>query len=268
MELDEARLQLEQMLTGIEDARSLFKRETYSGNFENRYKEMEPLFIHLEQMYDDAEDKDTLIKQLADAPALAAKANIDAVSKRHLRDTKLMDYSFAMVTFVLPVMMKYEASFVEPLTDEIAVKWAEIFPKYKIQKASFEQINGGFRRKWCYITTAVCESIGKPDDCYELNVLRKYRDGYLSECKNGNDLIREYYNIAPTIVHRIDRRPDSSAIYRQIYDDYLSPCIRMIESGQLKECGMRYERMVKDLQKTYMVVGCHQGKDALSNEQL
>ena len=38
-------------------------------------------------------------------------------------------------------------------------------------------------------------------------------------------------DIAPTIVKRIGRRSDAGTIYQGIYDQYLKPCIRLIEEG-------------------------------------
>ena len=61
-------------------------------------------------------------------------------------------------------------------------------------------IENGLKRSFCYITTAVCKSLNKPDDCYELNLLREYRDQYLDGDKGWRDSCKEYYNIAPTIV--------------------------------------------------------------------
>ena len=37
------------------------------------------------------------------------------------------------------------------------------------------------RRGGCYITTAVCEFYGKPDDCHELTQFRKFRDEWLAK---------------------------------------------------------------------------------------
>jgi len=253
MELEEAKSTLKSMLIDIGDTRPMFKKDSYSNSFDVRYKEMEPFLMRLEQAYNDAEDKEAFLTELGAAPAFAAKSSLDAIKKKHLRETQLMEYNFTMVTFVLPVILKYKADYVEPLTDSIVLKWAETFPKYKIQKATYEDINSGFRRKWCYITTAVCESLGKGDDCYELNVLRNYRDGYLASQDDGEAIIRLYYDIAPTIVHRIDRCSNAAEIYNDIYREYLSPCIRLIEENKLSECKDAYFRMVNELRGRFAV---------------
>ena len=68
----------------------------------------------------------------------------------------------------------------------------------------------------------------------------------------GRKLVEEYYNIAPTIVKRINREKNADEIYRGIWNDYLSPCIRLIEEGRNEECREVYSQMVRRLEKDYM----------------
>ena len=91
-----------------------------------------------------------------------------------------------------------------------------------------------------------------PDDCYELTTLRAYRDGYLSGTEEGRRIVEEYYNIAPTIVKRIDRQENADEIYRGIWDEYLRPCIRLIEKDEKEECKELYITMVRSLEKEYL----------------
>lgn len=43
-------------------------------------------------------------------------------------------------------------------------------------------------------------AMGLPDDCYELTVLRGFRDNYLKNRENGAQDIADYYRNAPQIV--------------------------------------------------------------------
>ena len=104
----------------------------------------------------------------------------------------------------------------------------------------------------CYITTAVCNTLQKPDDCYELTMLRKFRDGWLKAQPNGEGLIRDYYAIAPAIVANIDARNDAQGTYRAIWKNYLSPCLAMLENGRNEECKSMYTRMVLELKKRFI----------------
>lgn len=103
----------------------------------------------------------------------------------------------------------------------------------------------------CFITSAVCHSLGKADNCYELTTLRSFRDSWLYVQPGGKELIEEYYRIAPGIVDAIDSQPNSPAIYQSILDDYLTPCLRYIESGQFDKCKDTYVTMVNTLKKQY-----------------
>ncbi|MDY3250661.1 MAG: CFI-box-CTERM domain-containing protein, partial [Candidatus Choladocola sp.] len=137
------------------------------------------------------------------------------------------------------------------LADKLVAGWKKQFPKTNIQAEEFQFIEKGFHKKFCYITTAVCETFGKSDDCYELTTLRDYRDNYLASLPEGEELIRMYYDVAPTIVKHINQKSDSGEIYRSIWDTYLAPCISMIEHHQLEDCRSHYEDMVHTLQKEY-----------------
>ena len=64
--------------------------------------------------------------------------------------------------------------------------------------------------------------------------------------------MEEYYDIAPTIVKRIGRRPDRKEIYERLYRDYLLPCIRSIEARDYDACQERYQKMVLDLKTQYI----------------
>ena len=99
----------------------------------------------------------------------------------------------------------------------------------------------------CFITTAVCRSLGKGDDCRELETFRAYRDGWLSAQPEGRSLIEQYYRTAPSIVERIDEREDSARIYDWIWSEYLSPCYLMLERGENDLCERRYVEMVERL---------------------
>ena len=63
--------------------------------------------------------------------------------------------------------------------------------------------------------------------------------------------MEDYYDIAPTIVNRINAEKDSVNVYRSIYDSYISRCISQIESGELEECRSTYESMVNELTDKY-----------------
>lgn len=101
----------------------------------------------------------------------------------------------------------------------------------------------------CYVTTAICEEYGKPDDCYELTALRRFRDDWLKQQPGGHDLIAHYYATAPAIVSLIDRQEDRTEIYHHLNEDYLSRCISYIEANENEKCRDTYLAMMDYLQE-------------------
>lgn len=231
-----------------------FKRNRYKDAFEDAYLKIVPVLDSVEELYRIVLEPDTMVEHMAAALTETAKEKIEGEKKGYHRDQALMDLNLTMVVFVFPAILRYAGKSSRPLVDALLVAWKEAFPKTNLQAAEFDYIEKGFHRKFCYITTAVCEALGRGDDCYELELMRDYRDGYLSLMPDGPEQIRHYYDIAPTIVKHIQAEPDSGRIYRSIWDEYLSPCVRMIEAGEKEACRETYIRMVGDLKERYFYI--------------
>lgn len=103
----------------------------------------------------------------------------------------------------------------------------------------------------CYLTSACVEAMGLPDDCYELTVLRGFRDSYLKSIPGGKEEICEYYHVAPAIVAAIDRKNDRLDILRRIYQNMVLPCVRMIEEKQFEQAHALYREQTVRL-KAYI----------------
>lgn len=227
-----------------------FSRASYSKNFMEYYRSVVPALDAVEKLYLSVKEPDTMLGNMASAVARSARQILEESPKRKKEQVNI-NLSLMMAGYVFPALLQYKGESTKPLVDHILASWKEAFPKSNLSAAPFETIEQGFHRKWCYITTAACAELGRSDDCYELNLLRDYRDNYLAKLENGSELIRSYYDVAPTIVKHISKRSDASAIYHWIWESYIDPCIRMIEDGRMKECKVRYEEMVSVLKERY-----------------
>ena len=95
----------------------------------------------------------------------------------------------------------------------------------------------------CFLTTACTEYKGLPDDCMELTVLRAFRDSYLKNTAEGENLVREYYEIAPKIVERVNGSSKKDEIYEEIYRR-IACCIEHIQAGENETAVQVYREMV------------------------
>ncbi|ONI42914.1 hypothetical protein AN640_06970 [Candidatus Epulonipiscium fishelsonii] len=100
---------------------------------------------------------------------------------------------------------------------------------------------------FCFITTAVCEYYGKPDDCEELTILRNYRDNWLSQQVDGKLIIAEYYNVAPLLVSLLYNSSKYEYYCELLWNIYIIPCIELIKNNKLEECKNLYKTMVQFL---------------------
>lgn len=105
------------------------------------------------------------------------------------------------------------------------------------------QSNGG-----CYLTTACMKHFNTlfDDNCYELTVLRWFRDNYVSK-----EDIEHYYTTAPIIVESINNEEENDIIYHYIYDNIVDVCVSAIEKGNYEFAYNRYKSSILSLEETF-----------------
>ncbi len=164
--------------------------------------------------------------------------------------TREMD-RMTIVIFLIPLIRLQGYDWCDNLCLAIRDEWVKRYPKELFHLAAYEDIAGGFRRRLCFITTAVCENSGKADNCYELTAFRRFRDEELSKTAEGRALIEEYYRVAPAIVSCMKYCDDADLRCREVEEKYLTPCLHHIERGEHEACRDLYVKMVRDLESRY-----------------
>lgn len=227
-----------------------FQKKTYESDMEMLMTRHKGLMERIAASIDLGEEQ---LKDLADVLPAYVEKKLDAQPSRRKRQMESLDHNMNMVSYILPFLGEVRSLFAKDFTKEIVTCWNRRMPQFPIGHSTYEDIRGGFKKGiFCFITSAVCRSMGKPDDCYELDQFRHFRDTYLSSFPDGRKLIRQYYDLAPTIVSRIEQEADSDRIYTQLWKDYLSTCLRLIENGQYASCQTTYCRMVTYLADRYV----------------
>lgn len=124
---------------------------------------------------------------------------------------------------------------------------------YSTTSTSYSSHSSSSSDSWCFITTATCLALQKPDDCPELKLIRTYRDIMNSEDQNFAMLVQEYYRIAPVIIQGIDKNTNSKFIYRELYEKYISKIYMFLTAGDLSSATFTYISMVYQLCIDYKV---------------
>ena len=231
-----------------------FRKDSYHELFE-RYKEENYAFytaVKLVLDYASEESLDGIYHQIAGAFIREQEAALEQVKKKNEKFTVQMDKNMFMAVYVLPSIKEIRGSRANELAEAICKECGSSFKDSNIIASDYDSIVQGFKRKLCYVTTAVCQNLNKGENCEELRLIKEFRDGYLASTQEGAALIEEYYDIAPTLVKRIAKDADAQAKYIWLWNTYLAPCVAFIKAGRQEECKETYCGMMEELRKEYM----------------
>lgn len=167
------------------------------------------------------------------------------------KSARAFDLRISITTLTVPAILDLNAPAVDRLADRFLEKWNAAHKK-PIGKATYSDIQNGFRKKLCFITTAVCMELDKGDDCEELQTLRAFRDGYLARTPGGKEKISEYYLFAPLIVGAVEASGRAKPEWNRVYRDYLSPCLAALKGRRPGECERLYEDMMSELEQKWL----------------
>ena len=106
----------------------------------------------------------------------------------------------------------------------------------------------------CFITTAVCQTLQKSDDCEELMKFRHFRDVFMQTTPEMQSEVQEYYKIAPKICSAIDNSENESSfnIYISIWENSLKLAFEALKSGKNREAYNIYKDMVIGLKRIFL----------------
>lgn len=104
----------------------------------------------------------------------------------------------------------------------------------------------------CYLTSACSEAKGLPDDCYELQVLRGFRDDYVRAREDGQEVLEEYERTAPKIVSNIKKLgAKAQQTFDKIYNELVIKAVHLILSGQNDAAYSLYKNYTNHLTLQY-----------------
>ncbi|MDD2208657.1 MAG: hypothetical protein PHU45_04855 [Bacilli bacterium] len=101
----------------------------------------------------------------------------------------------------------------------------------------------------CYLTSACMKHFQETfdDSCYELRVLRWFRDTFVSQ-----EDIAHYYQTAPVIVAAIDKYGEgANTAYDYIYENVVRVCVEAIENGNYNFAYERYKSSILALEEQF-----------------
>lgn len=96
----------------------------------------------------------------------------------------------------------------------------------------------------CFLTTACTIARHLPDDCEELQTLRRFRNEQLQPTADGEVLIKDYYSIAPGIVASVNKLGNANEIWNEVYEELVVPTKAFIDNGENAKAIAHYKNYV------------------------
>ena len=178
--------------------------------------------------------------------------NHPKAKSKNAREKQAFSDKLTLAWYMVPAIRELGLSVSEEFVESLHSRFNSRYPDNIFEPGTHEEISGGFRKHgFCFVTTAVCEAEGKPDDCSELTAFRAFRDGWLARTEQGSAIIREYYNVAPTVVAAMRYGDDEAQVCAELRRDYLTPCYEALLRESPEDCLDRYRAMVRMLRNRY-----------------
>lgn len=119
-----------------------------------------------------------------------------------------------------------------------------------------------YRKAWkkpgffspCFITEAATRAAALPDDCYELAVLRMFREEYVAKLPNGDTILSDYREKAPRVIEAIGELPPPQAhkVWECLYAAGIIPSIGLITRGQWPAAYDLYRSMCEEVEGLFL----------------
>lgn len=107
----------------------------------------------------------------------------------------------------------------------------------------------------CFLTTAACDFMQMADDCWVLNLARKFRDTYMVSSLDLATEIVDYYETAPKIVEAINSLENKTKVWKNIFWKFIIPFVVLVGKNENEKAHEKYKELILEGKK-YLEVDC------------
>lgn len=105
----------------------------------------------------------------------------------------------------------------------------------------------------CYLTTIICNLLGKGENALELQMMRAFRDGYMLNEPKLYPMLIEYDVVGPKIVNALIHDPLQMTIAKKLYENYITPITEDILLANYDIAIQKYTNMTQKLRNMYNI---------------
>lgn len=121
----------------------------------------------------------------------------------------------------------------------------------KVTNKNSNNPNNGNNNSGCFITTVVCNILGKKDNDELLHNFRSFRDNVLQKDKKYEEILKSYDTVGPVVGDAICNDKEKNKMAKAIYNSFLMPINKLIKQEKYDEACERYYVMTLGLINYY-----------------
>lgn len=137
--------------------------------------------------------------------------------------------------------------------DPKCYSWCEAYGRSNSARENMFNNSKSHMSGGCYLTTAMCNILGYPDDNYYLQTLRTFRDNILKQDIKYLPLLVLYDQVGPQIAYNLEQDENKEIIAKTMFTKYIAPAVSAIEENKTETATNIYVAMTNILAEKYNI---------------
>lgn len=137
--------------------------------------------------------------------------------------------------------------------DAKCYSFCEAYGRSNYSRENMYENSSSHQSSGCYLTTAMCNILGYPDDNYYLQTLRTFRDTVLQKDFKYIPLLLSYDTIGPQIAFELQKDENKVEIATNLFNKFITASVSAIENNKTNDAVNIYVAMTQSLAERYNI---------------
>lgn len=131
--------------------------------------------------------------------------------------------------------------------------FCEAYSRSNYSRENMYENSRSHQSSGCYLTTAMCNILGYPDNNYYLETLRTFRDSVLQQDFKYIPLLLSYDIIGPQIAYELEKDENKVEIATNLFNKFITASVSAIENNKTNDAVNIYVAMTQSLAERYNI---------------
>lgn len=137
--------------------------------------------------------------------------------------------------------------------DAKCYSFCEAYGRSNYSRQNMYENSRSHQSSGCYLTTAMCNILGYPDNNYYLETLRTFRDTVLQQDFKYIPLLLSYDIIGPQIAYELEKDENKVEISTNLFNKFITAAVIAIENNKVNDAVNIYTAMTESLAERYNI---------------